>query len=152
DAIKNVVEFLDLDRAQVGQIAPGGLAVMHQWTRDEAWRVPPFIPAEAVPSGTTRLGRGEATHAPRVKDIPFEADRDFIAHFGTKSVAILPMIVDGRFVGAATFGAIRQEREWTPDVIGRLQLIVDIIGSALARKAADLELRATLDENERLRR
>ena len=152
DAMRSVVEFLDLDRAQVGQHATGGLAVTHQWTRDEAWRVPPFIPAEAVPSVTARLSRGEATIASRVNDIPFEADRDFIAQFGTRSVAILPMVVDGKFVGAATFGAIRQEREWTPDVIGRLQLIVDIIGSALARKTADLELRATLVENERLRR
>ena len=152
DAIRRVVEFLDLDRGQVGQHAGGGLEVTHQWTRDEAWRVPPFIPAEAVPSVTARLSRGEATIASRVKDIPFEADREFIAQFGTRSVAILPMIVDGRFVGAATFGAIRGEREWTPEVIGRLQLIVDIIGSALARKTADLELRATLVENEQLRR
>ena len=62
------------------------------------------------------------------------------------------MVVDGRFVGGATFGAIRREQEWTPDVIGRLQLIVDIIGGALARKAADVALRATLAENEELRR
>jgi transcriptional regulator with GAF, ATPase, and Fis domain len=152
DALKSVGESLDLDRAQIGQTASGGLEVTHQWTRDEAWRVPPFLPAAAVPSVTARLSRGEATIASRMTDIPFDADREFIAKFGTRSVAVLPMTVDGRFVGAATFGAIREERHWTPDVIGRLQLIVDIIGSALARKAADLELSAALVENEQLRR
>jgi transcriptional regulator with GAF, ATPase, and Fis domain len=151
DAIKAVGEFLDLDRAQVGQTASGGLGVTHQWTRDEAWRVPPFMPAQAVPAVADRLRRGVATIASRMSEIPFAADREFIARFGTRSVAIFPIIIDGRFVGGVTFGTIRREQEWTPEVIGRLQLIVEIIGSALARKAADLELRAALTENERLR-
>src|SRR5262245_33097875 len=146
-AITRVAEFLDLDRSQVAQIVSGGLQITHQWTRDEAWRVPPFIPEEAVPAVTARAGRGEATVASHLDDMPFETDRKFIARSGTKSVAILPMTIDGRFVGGVTFGSIRREQEWTPEVIGRLQLVVEIIGSALARKAADLELQAALAEN-----
>src|SRR5262245_17040245 len=85
DALKSVGESLGLDRAQVGHTASGGLEVTHQWTREEAWRVPPFLPAEAVPSVTARLSRGEVTIASRMNDIPFDADREFIARFGTKS-------------------------------------------------------------------
>jgi hypothetical protein len=52
EAIARVAEFLELDRSQVAQVASGGLQITHQWTRDEAWRVPPFIPEKAVPAVT----------------------------------------------------------------------------------------------------
>ena len=155
DSLERVAGFLDLDRSHVAQLSAdsGDLRITHQWVRDERWRTPAVIPGEVVPWVTEQLLRGEPVIFSRPDELPAEAvrEREFIELHGPKSSAILPLAAGGAVIGGVAFGAIRQERAWAVDVIDRLQLVAQIIASALARKRADQELRAALAENERLR-
>ena len=142
-AIARVADVLDLDRAQVGEAGPGGIQITHQWVREERWRTPSFIPSKAVPWAMDKARDGEPIVASRLGDLPRQ-EREFLGRFDVKSVAMFPMVVGGQFLGGLACETIERERTWLPEVVARLRVVAEIIGSALGRKRADLELRSTL--------
>jgi transcriptional regulator with GAF, ATPase, and Fis domain len=85
-----------------------------------------------------------------VDELP-SPDRESTQRFGTKSSIIIPLSVGGRVIGALTFGVMREERRWPPDLVTRLRLVAEVFANALARKQADQDLRHALAEVERLR-
>src|SRR4029077_21260564 len=156
EALSRVGEFLDVDHSLVGQrsLDNGSFTVIHQWLRDRTWQIPPIIPADALPWVVDQLSRGVMVVVPRMEDLPPEAsqEREFAARYGpTKSYLALPLMAGGAAIGALTFSAARRPQVWPPNVLERLRSIAEIFVNALARKRADLELRAALVENERLR-
>jgi PAS domain S-box-containing protein len=81
-------------------------------------------------------------------ECPPEAAADWVsfAHFGVKSVVVLPLSTGGGPVlGAAAFATVREERVWRPEIVRRLQLVAQIFAGALGRKAADAALRESED-------
>src|SRR6187200_3055849 len=71
--------------------------------------------------------------------------------FDVKSTVAIPLVVAGRVIGAASFGSLRAEREWQPELVTRLRLVAEVFANALERKRADEELRAALNEVKALR-
>jgi formate hydrogenlyase transcriptional activator len=156
EGLSRVGEFLDVDHSLVAQrsLDNGSFTVTHQWLRDRTWQIPPIIPADALPWVVDQLTRGVMVVVPRMEDLPPEAsqEREFAARYGpTKSYLALPLMAGGAAIGALTFSASRRPAAWPPNVLERLRSIAEIFVNALARKRADLELRAALAENERLR-
>ena len=95
---------------------------------------------------------GETVSISSIDELPPDvSDREHLQRIGTKSNVTLPLIASGRVIGALSFGAIRQERAWPPEILTRLKVIAHVFASALARKGAEAELRKSLDENARLR-
>jgi len=70
---------------------------------------------------------------------------------GSTSLVSVPLEVGGQVVGILNFGTLGRERHWDPEVVNRFRLIAQVFAGALARKRADLELRAALTEVEQLR-
>ena len=75
-------------------------------------------------------------------DLPPEAsfDRANWERVGLKSHVTMPMIVDGELYGGLSFGSVRRERTWPEELLERMRLLAQILGSALARKRAQEEL------------
>jgi transcriptional regulator with GAF, ATPase, and Fis domain len=155
DAQRRLVEVLDLDRSALFQFDDDGndVVLTHYWARPEFPPIllPPDRIAELFPYIRGRVLAGEAVSFSTVDELPAAADREHMRQIGTKSNVTLPLLVSGRVVGSVTFAAMRAERSWEPEFLTRLTLVAHIFACALARKAAERELRKTLDENARLR-
>jgi transcriptional regulator with GAF, ATPase, and Fis domain len=157
EALGRFGAFLDVDRSVVAQIdSPvSKLVTTHQWTRPERpeWRLPDVIGESMLPWLTKELRDGRSVVLARISDLPPEAmnERLFTERHGPAATAILPLRVGPTIVGCVSFASIQRERDWPRDVVERLQLFAQILGNALGRKRADVELRASLAENERLR-
>jgi transcriptional regulator with GAF, ATPase, and Fis domain len=67
------------------------------------------------------------------------------------SGALAPLVIEDRVVGLILLATVTREQRWSPDLLARLRLVGEIIASAVARRDAELALRAALAENERLR-
>jgi transcriptional regulator with GAF, ATPase, and Fis domain len=154
--LTQVGEVLDLDRCTVTQMGLDDerFQVTHQWVREGCVRIPPIVPEQDIPWVVSRVRSASAVIYSSLDELPPEAfrERKLAEHYGPKSMALLPVTAGGVVVGAVAFGTLRGERQWEADTIGRLRLVTEIVGSALARKRVDLELRAALDDNERLRK
>jgi diguanylate cyclase (GGDEF)-like protein/PAS domain S-box-containing protein len=57
----------------------------------------------------------------------------FLKAGGIKSVAVVPVFVDGGWWGFIAFDACRSEREWSPDETDILKILAELIGSVEAR-------------------
>jgi transcriptional regulator with GAF, ATPase, and Fis domain len=157
-ALARFGELLEIDRSIVTQrdLASRRFQMTHQWVRDDRpeWRAPSMVREQQFPWLSREIGEGRAVVLSRMSELPPEAvrEREFVATpAGPKSIAQLPLTVAGEVIGSVTFGSIQRERDWPRDVVERLQLFAQILGNALGRKRADVELRASLAENERLR-
>ncbi|MDN8618581.1 ATP-binding protein [Variovorax ginsengisoli] len=78
----------------------------------------------------------------RLDDLPPEASVDKASwrRVGLKSHVMVPIMVAGHLHGTLNFGSIRVEREWTDELLGRMRLLAEIFGSALARQRAEEEV------------
>ena len=96
----------------------------------------------AEPSPSHGSGRDEPRRCRRdhtARHLPEEAatDRRSLAARGVSALAALPLLVDGRVMGASRFSRLRRRREWPEGLIARLQLLADVFANVLARKRAD---------------
>jgi len=75
-----------------------------------------------------------------VEDAPPEAAKDAEGwrHFSIKTVVMLPLSAGGgRPFGVLSFNDMEAERQWSPMVVKRLELVGTFFANALARKRAD---------------
>jgi PAS domain S-box-containing protein len=153
DSQRRIVEALDLDRSTLWTAAESGeLIASHIWARPEQPPTPSGLPAKALfPLLTARLLAGEEVCFARVADVPSAEDRDSLRRFGVKSSATLPLKAGSGIIGAISFGAMRAERQWPPEIVGRLRLLAMVFAHALARKATQKKLQSALAEVKQMR-
>jgi signal transduction histidine kinase len=79
-------------------------------------------------------------------EIPPELEdgKQFVERYGPKASAIIPMWAGSRVIGAASFGKFRAARTWPTKLLEQLILAVRLFGSAIERKQAESDRRATL--------
>ncbi len=155
NAQRQVVEALDLDRSALFQLdaQDATLGVTHFWSRPE---FPPpkkdVLVADHFPWSVGQILKGELICFASVNELPDGVrDRYSLMLVGTKSNVTVPLVVAGKIIGALAFGILREERAWAPEIVNRLRLVGQIFANALARRRHDLELRAAIEENVRLR-
>jgi GAF domain-containing protein len=78
-----------------------------------------------------------------IDELPPEAatDKKSFRRYGPKSNVTFPLVVGGKVMGALAFRALKLEREWPDELVGRLRLFADMVAGSLARRAADEALR-----------
>jgi len=148
DALRRMVEVLDLDRSVLGQLKGAeGFVITHAWYR------PGLVPlSEAavkdLPWMLKIIARGEPVRFARIDDLPQEAAREraVARQFGLLSNVTFPLKVGGKVIGAMSFGTMHREHEWPDAIVDRLRLFVEMIGSAIARTRAETAMQEALDE------
>ena len=156
EVLQTVAEMLGADQAHVLHHLPAQHLVTrtHRWVRAGTIGSPATDPENAIPWMLARvLGGRELLVLTRLDELPPEAARDraTLERNGVVSGAVVPMVVEDRVVGLLTFASSTPEQRWSPDLVARLQLVGEIVASALGRRDAETALRAALAENERLR-
>lgn len=93
----------------------------------------------------TRLLRGEKIVVPRVSEMPDEAiaEREALIRRGVRSYFAIPIRQGERTVGVIDFYAIETEKCWSEQEIARVELLADILASALRRQRAEVRRRQT---------
>jgi two-component system, NarL family, sensor kinase len=156
-ALRQIVEFLDIDRSGFGEMVNDQLEITHSYELPGIPPSPRIILEEHFPSYARKIRMGEAFRLP--DDLPPEAavEREFLARTGLKSNLTIPLKVTGAVVGGIGFGSFRTPIEWPDEHVRRLCLVGDIFTNALARKRPDGALRTlaarllTAQEEERRR-
>jgi len=147
DDQRRICEYLGLDLSALWQWkdeSPRFMTMTHVHGLPESLEIPKGIDAEeSFPWQYQKMMCGE-TIAFSTEDLPPEAERDkeSLRYFGVKSVVVLPLSAGGGpLIGALSFDTLREERDWSNDLIKRLQLIAQIFANALIRKDSEKTLR-----------
>ena len=142
--LQRVAETLGFDRAALAERGGGTIRTTHTWTRAGVAPLPTHLAEpEDFPWLTSRMNRAEVVRISRLDDLPEAGatDRQSLAARGIRALAALPLLVDGRVIGALAFSRLRGEREWPDELITRLQLLADVFANVLARRHADEAVR-----------
>jgi signal transduction histidine kinase len=121
----------------------------HTWKRPD---VPPlprdFDPQKFLKTTTDWVLAGNQLVFSSPAGIPAElADaREFVARYGLKASAVIPMWAGNRVIGGAGFDKFRTAREWPPELLEYLAFSVRLFGSAIERKQSEIALLAAQAE------
>ena len=152
DALRRIGESLDLDHCSFQQIEPDG-SLMDQliWQRDGIPIVPMPAPVpDRFPWAVGKMQSGEMLCFSTLTEIPSALDRENFGALGIKSLVGVPLLVEGRAVGAVGFCMILQERSWTTDTVHRLRVVAAAFANVLARRQHEQALNGALGEVKRL--
>ena len=153
NALRQIAEALDVESCTVGKAEGEHFVVTHFWSIPGVTPFPNYVLKE-LPWFSSMLSRGDTVCFSRVDDLPEEAEREkeLVRRIGRpRSTATFPLKVGGTVIGGMGFSTVTREREWPDAVVNRLQLLVEMIGSVMARTRAEAATREALDEVQRLR-
>jgi len=149
DALRRIVLALDIDRCSLIVVSPltGRIETSHSWALEGIDRTPPLDIVQSNPWGLSCARAGRPVVFARLDDVPPEAavDKATWQRIGLKSHVGMPMWVAGRLRGSLTFGALRRERDWPAELLGRMRLLADVFASVLARQHAEAQRERALD-------
>jgi signal transduction histidine kinase len=148
-----VVLAMDIERSTIVQVDldDGAIYTTHQWGRagiptpEKGHKVDD---TSSYPWLTRKVLTGEVVVISRLNDLPEEAskDRESFRRDGNQSNLTIPLRVGGVVVGAALFGTLNFEKQWSEHDINRLQLVAEIFGNAFERKRAEAQIRQLSEE------
>jgi PAS domain S-box-containing protein len=146
DGLRQLVEFLQIDRSSVVQFAEDGsrLVATHSFAAPGVSPFPPVNIATALPWYAARVREGQTLRWQRLPDgLPDEAvaEREHCRQVGLRSQLTIPFKVGDVVLGGIGFGSFRRERDWPDDLVQSLQLVAEVFANAQARKRADVALR-----------
>lgn len=145
DAIRRIVDALGLD---LGAVFQNGSQTGEHVPTHQTGAVPCNSPAVVhtardYPWSYSKLVKGETAAYCNPDDIPDPGERAACRGQGTRSRIALPLAVGGKLAGYIVFWSTREERRWTEDLAGRLELVAQVVAGALARQRADAALQAS---------
>jgi PAS domain S-box-containing protein len=141
----------DVSRAYVFENHPGPGGVLCATQRYE-WTAP-GVPPDTLPGSTQAVPYASRTMAAwartlsagrpleqHMRDLP-AADREAEFPADLRSIAVAPIMVDGRWWGYLGVDECRHEREWGAVELEVLTLAAGLVGAALERRSAEQALR-----------
>lgn len=155
--LKQVVEFLDVDRSSLMQFTGEnkGAVVTHSYSKPEFEPMSRMInlKGSAFPWTSLKILSGESLVLSSLDELPPEAriDRESMAAFNMKAHIIIPLAIGGSIQGVLSVGSLTVEKKWSPEMVSRLRLIGEILTNALDRKQREEELHRTLAEIQQLK-
>ena len=152
EAQRCIVEALDLDGSTLFERSDDGdLLGTHGWWRPEVPAPPARMSArESFPWMFAKLLAGELVCLSSPDELPDGVDRASLRRFDLKSTVVVPVSLAQRIVGVVSFGVMRSERQWPPEVLQRLRLAASVFAGVLDRRHNDEALRHALADVERL--
>jgi formate hydrogenlyase transcriptional activator len=152
EAQRCIVEALDLDGSTLFERSDDGdLLGTHGWWRPEVPAPPAGVSArESFPWMLAKLLAGELVCLSSPDELPEGIDRASLRRFDLKSTVVIPVSLAQRIVGVVSFGVMRRERQWSPEILQRLRLAASVFASVLDRRHTDEALRSALADVARL--
>jgi PAS domain S-box-containing protein len=137
--------FLELDRISLFEFSPDGqqMEAIFSWNRAGIGAPPRIVGTDDLPWWRSKLLHGEVSLASDLNDMPEEAlaEKEYFRQLGILSAASIPLKMAGEVNGAISFVSTRRRISWKPDVVSQLQVVGEILWSALQRKRAVAILR-----------
>lgn len=134
--LKKFVEFLEVDRGIVIEYLdnPESAGVLMQYTVPGI-DVPELAEFYVLTEGEiAELKKGIIIRAEKIPDdLPEMFHKGLIEKEKTKSLVFVPLSVGRIVIGNLTFASYRKEREWSDDMVKRIQFIGDIFANAILR-------------------
>jgi hypothetical protein len=147
-ALEAVGRFTGADRASVLLVTEDGrhLRPLQGWTAEGP--EPDIqnlqdLPIEAFPWFEQKLRNGEVVNIPCVDDLPDELSigKAVFQARGHRSVLMAPINARRTAVGFVALTAVREQREWSDDVVSLLKVVGEICANAFDRERSDAEIR-----------
>jgi len=145
-ALADLGRFTGVDRSYVFRYAPDLLTMdnTHEWCApgiEPAISKLQGLPSEKIPAFHASIGRGASVKIPRVAELPamWARERVIFEDQDIQALVAVPMTRAGTLVGFLGCDSVRRERIWDEDFVGLLRVAADVIGSALARRDAQLD-------------
>jgi RNA polymerase sigma factor (sigma-70 family) len=136
--LRQIVEFLDIDRSGFGELVTENnkVVITHSYEVPGVPATPRIYVEDHWADYANKVREGEPFRVP--EDLPAEAaaEQEYLARVGLKSQFTIPLKMAGVVVGALGFACFRSRLDWPEDLVLRLRLIGDIFNYSLARKHA----------------
>ena len=150
EAIKKIGEFSDVDRSYVFLFYGNGtkLENTHEWCADgiepQIHRLKD-INAEDQIWAVEKIKANQTLHIPRVAGLTSEASqlKKELIYEKVQSLVNVPMVAGGNVIGFLGFDSVREEKEWSEDIIALLRIIGEIFANTIMHKRAEEALRAS---------
>ncbi|HYS07628.1 MAG TPA: MASE1 domain-containing protein [Myxococcales bacterium] len=138
-SLRNLGEFLQLDRAVLLRFPPGNgsQVVSHAWAAPGFEAHPLIVASRDCPAAAERLQNEEPFLFSRSADLGLLPGAD------VRSCVALPLVASRRVLGGLSLDSISAERTWPKELLQRLQVFAEVFANALARKEAEEALRAS---------
>jgi PAS domain S-box-containing protein len=165
--LERLAGFFGVDRCAIHEISEDETQhhITHTWTAAGTDLDPDFSEGrlnERLPWLTHRVASGEGVVFASADELPQECvqEREYMQRLGARSAAIVPLRVGANAIGALEMDAIREQRSWPGEDLRRLQLVAEIIASAVLGRRFEEALenlsarviRAQEDERRRIAR
>ncbi|MCJ7685997.1 MAG: sigma 54-interacting transcriptional regulator [Desulfobacteraceae bacterium] len=118
----------------------------HSWAATEGNKLDLTLPVDKLwPWSAGQVKRGKPVRFSHLDELPEEAiiDKQTWKRLGAKSHLSIPLLFEGRVIGALSFGSLRAHRTWEDHLVERVCMVGSVLSSALARKRAEEALRAS---------
>jgi transcriptional regulator with GAF, ATPase, and Fis domain len=147
--LEDICNHLQADRITIGWMNQdeGVAEPIYYWneTGDKPWKK---LSLEDYPLMTRKLMAGGPVIINSIAELAKESEVDAnnLAMLGLKSLAAVPLVVDGQVLGVCTIGDIRRERTWDKYNLTDLQTLADLIANVVYRIKANAALSEALVE------
>ncbi|MEA1910661.1 MAG: GAF domain-containing protein, partial [Spirochaetota bacterium] len=148
--LHKVAEILGSDRALLFKLDKNDkLYLSTTWKSEQGKNIVPYDPEVLFPWMSAQVRNKQTVVIPDIASFPEEAsiDRKNMRFIGSNSVLILPLVVEGKPLGAMAFSSTTPQSNLTPQLVQRFQIISQTFASAILRYQTETKL---AEEKERL--
>ncbi len=103
------------------------------------------LPRASVPEVVRGIEQQQVVHIPDTSVLgpEWSNEREIFEAQQIQSLILVPVIIGGEVFGFAGFDAVRDKRTWDEEEIRLLQVLADLIGSAILRQTGERALKAS---------
>jgi formate hydrogenlyase transcriptional activator len=156
-ALKEVLEFFQIDRCDLFRLLPGKTSFQITHNAD-ANGISPYpietpLPVSLFPWASEKLQQREIFSFARLEELPAEAasDKQALEKFGIRSGLYIPIAALRSTEYSLGINSAKEDRTCPEECIPQLRLLGELFVNAVERSRAELALRERLDEIERLK-
>jgi len=144
-ALAGIGSFVQADRCSIVQFSGVKMVMTHSWAAPGFGRTPSPLMEGDFAWSLEQMRKGGCLACARIEDLPAEAwrEKEYCLREGMKSIIVIPLEVAGSMLGAVSFSCMRNQRDWSDELIQRLRLVGQIFANAMLRRRAEEALRAS---------
>lgn len=139
--------FMQVDRVLVFELSPcqQQLNAIHEWAAPGVERALDRLQGQSRAQFQwifTQIAAGETHAISRLSELPPEAaaERRILERVGVRSLIWVPLQFGGQVIGTLCLDSLREEREWSEQIVSRLRVVANMIATSRVRVRAEREL------------